>query len=232
MSSVADQSRADQSRALRRRCLWSWPVWLSGLRLAVFDRPSPRPHAGTMCNDPQASRLRSFHSTFWYSTNAVDELRGMLAAQRAAVLAARDVANHSALNIAAFHGSAEGVRMLCGAGAAASNPDVNRHTPLHHAVLGKTRPETRAAAVSALLAAGADPHARDVSGKTPLDYVKGKRDSARQQVAALLQAATATATSAARRRATDGGSTPGASGSARMPTSAGAGRKRRPLAAS
>ena len=107
---------------------------------------------------------------FWDSPSAVTDLQALLAASKAEVLAARDKATHSAMNIAAYHLNVEGVKALIAAGADASNPDKNGHRPLHHTVLSKqagARPGDQKAIVEALIAAGVDPGAKDVSGKTP-----------------------------------------------------------------
>ena len=92
----------------------------------------------------------------------------MLSHSKEAVLAARDKAKHSALNIAAWHGNVEGVKLLIAAGADANNADVNGHRPLHHALHAQQpKPEI----VQALLDAG-----RRLAGCNG----KGQRDRTRQ----------------------------------------------------
>ena len=118
---------------------------------------------------------------FWDSPSAVADLEAMLVSSKAEVLAARDKAKHSAMNIAAFHLNVEGVKALIAAGADASNPDKNGHRPLHHTVLseqGVTRPGDQKAIVEALIAAHADPGAKDVSGKTPADICGASKNGA------------------------------------------------------
>ena len=53
---------------------------------------------------------------FWDSPSAVTDLQALLAASKAEVLAARDKATHSAMNIAAYHLNVEGVKALIAAG--------------------------------------------------------------------------------------------------------------------
>lgn len=116
---------------------------------------------------------------FWDSPSAVADLQALLVSSKAKVLAARDKTKHSAMNIAAFHLNVEGVKALIAAGADASNPDKNGHRPLHHTVLSKQArignrdqkaiARDQKAIVEALIAAHADPGAKDVSGKTPAD---------------------------------------------------------------
>ena len=74
---------------------------------------------------------------FWDSPSAVTDLQALLASSKAEVLAARDKATHSAMNIAAYHLNVEGVKALIAAGADVSNPDKNGHRPLRHKVLSK-----------------------------------------------------------------------------------------------
>ena len=118
---------------------------------------------------------------FWDSPSAVADLEALLASSKAEVLAARDKAKHSAMNIAAFHLNVAGVKALIAAGADASNPDKNGHRPLHHTVLSKQggkRPGDQKAIVEALIAAHADPGAKDVSGKTPADICGASKNGA------------------------------------------------------
>ena len=63
---------------------------------------------------------------FWDSPSAVTDLQALLASSKAEVLAARDKATHSAMNIAAYHLNVEGVKALIAAGADVSNPDKKR----------------------------------------------------------------------------------------------------------
>jgi ankyrin repeat protein len=51
--------------------------------------------------------------------------RYVMAAEPDDVAAARDNAQHSPLNMAAFHGNPEAVELLLAAGADASNPDTS-----------------------------------------------------------------------------------------------------------
>ena len=98
------------------------------------------------------------NSNFWRSEEtAVSKLKVMLENSRQDVLAIRDKAKHSALNVAAWQGNVEGVKLLIAAGADVNNADVNGHRPLHHAVRAK-KPKLQI--VQALLAAGAMPSAR------------------------------------------------------------------------
>ena len=118
---------------------------------------------------------------FWDSPSAVADLEALLASSKAEVLAARDKAKHSAMNIAAFHLNVAGVKALIAAGADASNPDKNGHRPLHHTVLskqGRARPGDQKAIVEALITARADPGAKDVSGKTPADICGASKNGA------------------------------------------------------
>jgi ankyrin repeat protein len=118
---------------------------------------------------------------FWDSPSAVAELQALLVSSKAEVLAARDRAKHSAMNIAAFHLNVEGVKALIAAGADASNPDKNGHRPLHHTVISKqggARPGDQKAIVEALMTARADSGAKDVSGKTPADLCGASKHGA------------------------------------------------------
>ena len=118
---------------------------------------------------------------FWDSPSAVTDLQALLASSKAEVLAARDKATHSAMNIAAYHLNVEGVKALIAAGADVSNPDKNGHRPLHHTVLskqGRARPGDQKAIVEALITARADPGAKDVSGKTPADICGASKHGA------------------------------------------------------
>ena len=118
---------------------------------------------------------------FWDSPSAVTDLQALLASSKAEVLAARDKATHSAMNIAAYHLNVEGVKALIAAGADVSNPDKNGHRPLHHTVLSKqggARPGDQKAIVEALITARADPGAKDVSGKTPADICGASKHGA------------------------------------------------------
>jgi hypothetical protein len=127
---------------------------------------------------------------FWDSPGAVVDLQAMLASSKAEVLAARDKAKHSAMNIAAYHLNVEGVKALIAAGADASNPDKNGHRPLHHTVLAKqggARPGNQRAIVEALIAARADPGAKDVSGKTPADICGASKHGCGPAVIAALR---------------------------------------------
>ena len=127
---------------------------------------------------------------FWESPSAVADLQAMLASSKAEVLAARDKAKHSAMNIAAYHLNVEGVKALIAAGADASNPDKNGHRPLHHTVLSKqggARPGDQKAIVEALIAARADPGAKDVSGKTPADICGASKHGCGPAVIAALR---------------------------------------------
>lgn len=127
---------------------------------------------------------------FWESPGAVADLHAMLASSKAEVLAARDKAKHSAMNIAAYHLNVEGVKALIAAGADASNPDKNGHRPLHHTVLSKqggARPGDQKAIVEALIAASADPGAKDVSGKTPADICGASKHGCGPAVIAALR---------------------------------------------
>jgi len=110
--------------------------------------------------------------TFWSSKEtAITKLKGMLSHSKEAVLAARDKAKHSALNIAAWHGNVEGVKLLIAAGADANNADVNGHRPLHHALHAQQpKPEI----VQALLDAGASPGAMAKDSETALGRAKSK----------------------------------------------------------
>ena len=131
------------------------PVKISPVQhLALFckSRPSPAPPC------------------FWDRPAAITELEHLLASSKAEVLAVRDQANHSALNIAAFHLNAAGVRALITAGADVNNADINGHRPLHHSALspqGGTHPSEQLLVVEALLAAGASPEATDKQRRTP-----------------------------------------------------------------
>jgi hypothetical protein len=132
----------------------------------------------------ELAQLVDFHSNFWRTTTAPAELSRMLSSSHADVIAARDVANHSALNMAAYNANLQGVQALVAAGADVSNPDKNLHRPLHHAVLGMT---PSAEVVSALLAAGADASAKDRFGKSPLAIAA--KAAKLKHVARLLAAA-------------------------------------------
>jgi len=101
----------------------------------------------------------------------LQEFRALMAAEPDDVVAARDNAQHSPLNMAAFHGNPEAVELLLAAGADASNPDTSGHTPLHHAVISATNsPDTAARIIDALVKAGAKTEAQDGKGCTPMQW--------------------------------------------------------------
>ena len=75
--------------------------------------------------------------------------------------------------MAAFALNSAGVRALIAAGADVQNPDINKHRPLHHAVLSrpysKDNDAAQLATIKALLAGGALANAKDKFGKSALD---------------------------------------------------------------
>ena len=80
----------------------------------------------------------------------------------------------SPLHAAACKGQPEMIEFLIANGATANARASNGQTPLHKAANGGDRKDNRPgprhlAATQALLEHGADPHAKDNSGKTPLD---------------------------------------------------------------
>ena len=118
---------------------------------------------------------------FWDSPSAVTDLQALLASSKAEVLAARDKATHSAMNIAAYHLNVEGVKALIAAGADVSNPDKKRTptaAPQGALKTGGARPGDQKAIVEALITARADPGAKDVSGKTPADICGASKHGA------------------------------------------------------
>lgn len=131
----------------RRTRVWLLFILLASLPLTTLGLPK-YPFA----------ELVEFSSSFWTTPDAVPLLTKMLAQSRAGVIQARDKSGHSALNMAAFHGSVDGVKALIAAGADVNNPDINRHTPMHHAVLSRRLPageSSHVAIIRALLAANA-----------------------------------------------------------------------------
>ena len=117
---------------------------------------------------------------FWDRPTAVSELNELLSTSKPAVLAVRDKAKHSALNIAAFHLNVAGVQALIAAGADVNNPDINNHRPLHHTALsphGKARSDDQLAIVRALIAAGAKADAKDKQNQAPYQICEASREA-------------------------------------------------------
>ena len=110
------------------------------------------------------ARVAAFSDKFWEAPDAISQLSQW---NMSDVLAARDKARHSAMNIAAYKGNLAGVKALLAAGGDPSNPDVNLHRPLHHAALGLCAACPNVEIVRVLLAAGASANVKDKNGKTP-----------------------------------------------------------------
>ena len=130
---------------------------LAGLPLTTLGGKRLLGSTKRLPNYPFAE-LVEFSSTFWTTPDAMPRLTKMLAVSRAGVTAARDKGLHSALNMAAFYGNVDGVKALIAAGADVNNPDVNGHTPMHHALLSRSLPASetvQAAIIRSLLAANA-----------------------------------------------------------------------------
>ena len=91
--------------------------------------------------------------------------------------------------MAAYWGNPDAARALLAAGANPSNPDVNGHTPLHHAVLSRTNtPEQAEALIASLAKGGGDLEATDTRGCTPLDSAHVQRQKNVASATAAIRA--------------------------------------------
>ncbi len=95
----------------------------------------------------------------------------------------------NAMIVAAYHGQSDCLRAMLGTGVPVDAPNAKGTTPLmyakgHYLRTGDDEP------MRVLLAAGADPQARDAAGLTLLEYVPSNR---RSDVAAILFRAGASA---------------------------------------
>ena len=118
------------------------------------------------------------------ATASRDDVRRMerILASDASVVNSFSRDGWTALHVACYFGMTEAVRFLLsrGASATAVSHNAERQTPLHSTVGGIAH---RAEIVRLLIGAGADPTARDASGKTPLEAARTRGEAA---VVALL----------------------------------------------
>ena len=127
------------------------------------------------------------------TTHGLEKLHELIERNRGEVINARDKHDHTPLNMAAYWGNPEAAKVLLAAGANPSNPDVNGHTPLHHAVLSRTNTAEQAEAlIGSIAKGGGDLEATDNRGCTPLDsaFVQRQRGvaSADAAIRALVAA--------------------------------------------